>query len=228
MLGRPNYRGEYRPVAANITQLLIVVAPKPEISWLLLDSYLVMAELLKLKARIILNKADLPHEAIKSELMSDYATLGYPVLFTSKKNEQSYKELTHILNNQISVFVGQSGVGKSSLISHVLPDEAIQISNISIASELGRHTTSNSKLYHLSEGGALIDSPGVRSFGLWEASKQDIIYGFLEFRALAALCKFSNCNHVKTPGCAIEDAIINRKVSAKRFERLISLLEKAK
>ena len=224
VLGRPDSRGNYKPVAANITQLLIVVAPKPEISWALLDSYLIMAELLQLNACIILNKIDLDCEGIKKELLLVYQALSYRVLFTCQKNQQGKKELLLQLKDQTSVFVGQSGVGKSSLISQVLPHETISVADISKQSELGCHTTSNSRFFHLPQGGALIDSPGVRAFGLWECSKKDIIYGFREFRTLGTQCKFSNCIHVNTPGCAILDAVEKKTVSKNRYDNLIKLL----
>ena len=224
ILGRPAFRGQYKAVAANITQLLIVVAPKPEISWLLLDSYLVMAELLKLKACIILNKVDLPCESIQHELRDHYATLDYPLLMLSQKAKTGQRDLIALLQAETSVFVGQSGVGKSSLISTVLPHETLIIGDISEKSELGSHTTSNSRLYHLPEGGRLIDSPGVRAFGLWEASKQDIIYGFREFRSLPEQCKYSNCAHINTPHCAITAALNTKKLSLRRYQNLITLL----
>lgn len=224
ILGRPDSRGEYKPVAANITQLLIVVAPKPLISWSLLDSYLIMAELLKLNACIILNKVDLDCETIKKELLADYQPLGYQIVFTCQESNVGYDGLKLLLKDQTSVFVGQSGVGKSSLISQVLPHETISVGEISQGSELGCHTTSNSRLYHLPQGGKLIDSPGVRAFSLWKTSSQDVIYGFREFRQLANQCKFRNCTHVKTPGCAIFEAITSKKLSAKRYESLIKLM----
>lgn len=224
ILGRPDSRGEYKPVAANISQLLIVVAPKPSISWPLLDSYLIMAELLKLDACIILNKVDLDCEEIKNELLTDYQPLGYRILFTCQESNLGYDELKILLKGHTSVFVGQSGVGKSSLISQILPHETISIGEISQSSELGCHTTSNSRLYHLPQGGELIDSPGVRAFSLWKTSSQDVIYGFREFRHLANQCKFRNCTHVNTPGCAIFEAVVNKKLSKKRYESLIKLM----
>ena len=224
VLGRPDSRGLYKPVAANITQLLIVVAPKPEVSWPLLDSYLIMAELLQLNACIILNKVDMECSAIKLRLQQEYQTLGYQLILTSRENRAGDVAIHQQLNHQTSVFVGQSGVGKSSLIAHLLPHESIQVADISKQSELGCHTTSNSRLYHLAEGGALIDSPGVRAFGLWKVTKSDIIYGFREFRERATQCKFSNCTHVNTPGCAIYDAVLKQECSQFRYESLIKLL----
>ena len=224
ILGRPDGRGEYKPVAANVTQLLIVVTAKPEINWSLLDSYLIMSELLKVNACIILNKADLDCTEIEKRLLTEYQPLGYRVLLTSKKNNLGYDALKELLKDQTSVFVGQSGVGKSSLISQILPHEIISVAAISESSELGCHTTSNSRLYHLPQGGKLIDSPGVRAFNLWKVSNQDIIYGFREFKTLTIHCKFRNCTHMNTPGCAIIDAVTNKTVSTKRYESLIKLL----
>lgn len=225
VLGRPSKRGDNRPVAANITQLMIVVAAKPELSWVLLDSYLVMAENLNLEVTLIFNKVDLPCEAIKNELLICYEPLGYKILFTSQQDSSSYQPLFDALNQQISVFVGQSGVGKSSLISGILPHEtSIQTAEISIQSELGCHTTSNSRLYHLPSGGAVIDSPGVREFGLWKMPKSDIIYGFRELRPLVTACKFRNCNHIDSPGCALIKARIDGSVSAKRYDNLMKII----
>ena len=157
ILARPTLAGLKKPVAANITQLIIVMATKPEISWPLLDSYLIMAETLHLHAVILLNKTDLPCDKLKSELLKDYEPLGYPIIMTNQNEPDGYELLKKALNHQISVFVGQSGVGKSSLISRILPHELnISTGEISEGSELGKHTTSNSRYYHLPSGGALI------------------------------------------------------------------------
>lgn len=224
VLGRPDKRGNNKPVAANITQLMVVVAVKPELSWPLLDSYLVMAENLQLQATIILNKVDLPCQAIRQQLVDCYQALGYSLLFTCKEDMVGYEDLQSSLNNHTSVFVGQSGVGKSSLISGILPHEVeIPVGEISTISELGCHTTSNSRLYHLPKGGALIDSPGVREFGLWEMSFADVIYGFREFRALTSECKFRNCNHLDSPECALINATREGRVSQRRYDSLIKI-----
>ena len=224
VLGRPDKRRSSKPVAANITQLMIVVAAKPVLSWLLLDSYLVMAENLQLQATIVLNKVDLPCEEIKKELISCYQALGYPLLFTCEKDLLGFETLQTALDNHTSVFVGQSGVGKSSLISGILPHEIeIQTAAISTFSELGCHTTSNSRLYHLPTGGALIDSPGVREFGLWQMSAADIMYGFCELRILVSQCKFRNCNHQDSPECAIIRARNEGRVSPRRYDNFIKI-----
>ncbi len=231
VLGRPDKRGEIKPVAANITQVIVVLAAKPELSWFLLDSYLVMIELLgNLKVCIVLNKMDLNSLELKQELLACYEPLGYQILFTSTLENQGYELLKKALNHQVSVFVGQSGVGKSSLIAGLLPHENnIKTAEISINFNLGCHTTSNSRYYHLPSGGALIDSPGVREIGLWHLPASEITKGYPEFRPLASECKFRNCNHIDSPECAIIKAIVKGQLSQKRYDsylKIISLFSK--
>ena len=224
VLGRPDQQGHVRAIAANITQLMIVVAPKPAISWILLDSYLVMAEHLKLRASIVLNKTDLPCDEMKRLLLQHYEPLGYPLLFTNQQDSDC-KHLQKSLKNHTSVFVGQSGVGKSSLIARLLPEDAqsIQTGSLSEHSDLGCHTTSNSRLYHLPTGGALIDSPGVREFGLWHMPATELAQGYREFRDYIAQCKFRNCNHINAPGCAIINAVKNKLIMHNRYDNYVKI-----
>ncbi|MCA0404266.1 MAG: ribosome small subunit-dependent GTPase A [Proteobacteria bacterium] len=224
LLSRTNKRGEFRAVAANLSQLMIVIAAKPEVSWPLLDSYLVMAELLNLKACIVLNKIDLPCDFIKDDLLAIYTPLDYDILFLSKEQPNNFKALENKLKNETSVFVGQSGVGKSSLIAKILPHENnIAVGAISDLSELGKHTTSNSKLYHLPTGGRLIDSPGVREFSLIHLPSIELIKGYPELSKLQEYCKFRNCNHLNSPGCAILKALDENTISAKRYDNYVKL-----
>ena len=223
-LGRPDKRGQLKPIAANISQMMIVVAPKPEISWPLLDSYLVMAEYLQIHACIVLNKIDLASEGVREQLIQQYESLGYSILFTSQGDKHSFKDLEKALDHQVSVFVGQSGVGKSSLISHILPLElTIQTGAISTRTELGRHTTSTSCLYHLPTGGALIDSPGVREFGLWHMPVSEIAKGYREFAPYLTQCKFRNCNHRDDLGCALLEALKNNLIAPNRYENYVKI-----
>lgn len=224
ILARPTSAGLKKPVAANITQMIVVIAPKPEISWPLLDSYLIMAETLRLHTIILLNKTDLPCEELKGKLLADYRLLNYPIIMISNTIPSSIEQLKIALDHQISVFVGQSGVGKSSIISAILPhEENIATNEISVGTELGRHTTSNSRYYHLPSGGALIDSPGVREFNLWHIDANQIAQGYIEFKPYLSLCKFRNCTHTDTPFCAIIDAVNNGKISRNRYENFIKL-----
>lgn len=213
-----------KPVAANITQIIIAIAAKPETSWPLLDSYLVIAEILQLRAVILLNKTDLPCERLKEQLFKHYGNLNYPILLMNKNSAIGLEQLKQILDHQVSVFVGQSGVGKSSLISNILPHEQnIATKELSEISELGQHTTSNSRYYHIPSGGALIDSPGVREFSLWHIDNTEIARGYSEFRPYLSQCKFRNCTHKDTPQCAIIKATAEGLISEKRYENFIKL-----
>ncbi|ARB92462.1 small ribosomal subunit biogenesis GTPase RsgA [Legionella longbeachae] len=224
LLAKPTSAGLKKPVAANITQLVIVIATKPETSWPLLDSYLVMAETLQLHAVILLNKTDLPCEPLKEQLFGHYDNLDYPILLMNQHSSTGLEQLKQVLNHQISVFVGQSGVGKSSLIARILPHEQnIATKELSEISELGQHTTSNSRYYHLPSGGALIDSPGVREFSLWHIDMSEITRGYIEFRPYLSQCKFRNCTHKDTPHCAIIHAVTKGLISTKRYENFIKL-----
>lgn len=224
ILGRPDKRHGSKPVCANITQIMVVVAAKPMLTWSLLDSYLIMAEHLRIKLTIVLNKTDLPCQDIKEELMTCYQPLGYDLLFTNQQDLQGYDVLTQALNDQTSVFVGQSGVGKSSLIAGILPHETnIQVADISSQSDLGCHTTSNSRLYHLPKGGSIIDSPGVREFGLWRMSLADIVSGFREFKDLVFECKYRNCTHQNCPGCAIVAATKKNACYKRRYDSMLKI-----
>ena len=224
VLGRPDKHGVLKPVAANISQIMIVIAPKPEIIWPLLDSYLVMATYLGLTACIILNKTDMPCDEIKKRLVEEYESLSYCILYTNAKNKTLNKQLEEGLDQQISVFVGQSGVGKSSLIARVLPlEEGIQTGEISSRTELGQHTTSSSRLYHLPTGGALIDSPGIREFGLWQMPLSDIAKGYREFAPYLPNCKFRNCNHIDAPHCAVLEAVHQKNIALHRYKNYVKI-----
>ncbi|MCX7118054.1 MAG: ribosome small subunit-dependent GTPase A [Legionellales bacterium] len=224
VLGRPDKRGQIRPVAANISQIMVVVAPKPEISWTLLDSYLVMAEYLGLPVCIVLNKMDLAKEDLPRALIEQYQPLGYPILFTSPNHAKQNNLLKNTLKDQTSVFVGQSGVGKSSLIARILPVELdIPTGAISSRTNLGTHTTSSSCLYHIPSGGSLIDSPGVREFGLWQMPIRDLAYGYREFKPYLTQCKFRNCNHIDTLGCALQKAVEKKSISRQRYKNYVKI-----
>lgn len=221
-LGRGDKKGQIRPVAANVDQILIVIASKPAITPVLLDSYLIAAENLNITPIIIYNKIDL---GVNTDLVQYYQEIGYSILMTSTLDNQGIETLIKTTQDKMSVFVGQSGVGKSSLISTLLPDEHIRSQAISSQSELGKHTTSNSTVYHLPRGGSLIDSPGIREFGLWHLEKEQIMQGFIEFQALLGHCKYKNCSHCQEPGCVIIEAA-KSPFAKERLKSLQYLLNK--
>lgn len=222
-LSRPDKYGKIKVIAANIDQVFIVCAPLPEVSTLLIDSYLVACNLLCITPVIVFNKVDLEHH---STIVDAYTKLGYQVIKTSTYDAFNLLPLSQLMANKTNVLVGQSGVGKSSLINQLIPEASEQTQAISEQSKLGKHTTSHSYLYELPSSGYIIDSPGIREFTLGEASKDQIFAAFPELKNSLGRCKFSNCTHTHEPSCAILSAVEDGTISQDRFENLNSLLLK--
>ena len=226
VLSRPDYSGRDKPLAANLTQLVVVLAPRPEPSGYLLDQYLVTAELIGVKPLIAINKIDLLQGPALKAFLSDFAhyeEIGYPLVQVSAKREHGLDALVERLNQETSILVGQSGVGKSSLINALLPDLEVETGRLSEATGLGRHTTSTATLYKLPQGGELIDSPGVRSFRLTDLTREELEQGFPEFRPFIGQCRFHNCTHDHEPDCAILAAVERGEILPQRlanFHRL--------
>ena len=228
VLTRPDFYDGIKPIAANIDQIIVVSSILPELSTHIIDRYLVACEDIQIPPVIVINKTDLLNDAQREEVdrqLQTYKDLGYPVVFTSCKSETGMVPLQAVLNHKISVFVGQSGVGKSSIINVLLPDANEETGAISDNSGLGQHTTTTAKLLHFPSGGDLIDSPGVREFGLWHLPVDQITKGFIEFRDYLGGCKFRDCKHKTDPGCLIRDAVENGKISQSRFESYHKILE---
>jgi ribosome biogenesis GTPase len=224
-LGRYDRYHQYKVLAANITQMIVVIAPKPEPSTLLLDSYLVAAACIGVKLSIVFNKTDLDDEkhSLESYFRDLYQELCEHFITNSQKHP-NLKGLAEILESEQSVFVGQSGVGKSSIINLILPQKQLATLPLNAIHELGQHTTSNATLYHLPYGGAIIDSPGVRAFSLSHLKQSDLLWGFAEFRPFIGHCKFRDCDHIKAPHCAILEAIDQGKIAERRYENYVKLL----
>ena len=226
VLQKPDSQGRLRPVAANIDIMLIVFAPEPAPQAYLIDRYLVAAECLGVEAVLTLNKADLLDAS--DELITElarYKKLGYRTLTTHQKLPDA-RDLTTIIGNNTLVLVGQSGVGKSSLIQRLLPDASIRVGALSEVANKGRHTTTTAELFHLPGGGRLIDSPGVRDFRLSHVTPEMVASGFREFSAFAGQCRFRDCQHQSEPGCAITAAVKDGKISSKRFESFKQIVAK--
>ena len=218
-LCRPDSYGKMKLVAANITRAIIVIAPEPEAHSNLIDRYLVVAEHLGLEVLLLTNKCDLlkPNDPAIA-LRQKYQALGYATLNVSSKLNQGMAELQEHLSQGCSIFVGQSGVGKSSIIQALLPNEEIKVGELSELVKKGRHTTTHASLYHFPSGGTCIDSPGIREFGLWHLEPNDILQGFTEFRPFIGQCKFRNCNHINDAHCAIAKATQDGNISAERYK----------
>jgi len=222
LLQRPDNYGQLKPVAANIDRILIVVAPEPTPFANLIDRYLVAAETTDIAPVILFNKSDLINDdnhAFIHGLIDTYRALGYEVLLTSANDQEACEtELNDWLADHTSVFVGQSGVGKSSLIRSILGDQTIRIGDLSEHTRKGTHTTTTAKLFHLPKGGKLVDSPGIREFGLWHITEQELLEGFIEFRPYIGYCKFRDCKHEQEPGCAIQEALEAGHISTTRMQ----------
>lgn len=221
LLVRPDFHRRPKPVAANIDQILVVIAPQPSIDEDLINRYLVAANNTGIPPVIVVNKVDLLDDAGRQqmeELLSIYQDIGYQVLHTSTKAKRGLAPLVRQLQERTSIFVGQSGVGKSSLINYVAPDLALRTGELSERSGLGKHTTTVTVLYHLPTGGNIIDSPGVREFGLDHLPREQIAQGFIEFQPYLGGCKFSDCKHLQEPDCALKQAVAEGKINKVRFE----------
>jgi ribosome biogenesis GTPase len=221
LLARPDYNKQLKPVAANIDQMLIVAAPKPALDEDLINRYLVAAELTSIQPVIVINKTDLLGEQEKQqlqELLKVYEQIGYSIIYTSTKQKNGLNDLMKHLVDKVSIFVGQSGVGKSSLIKTFLPEVVIRVGELSSATGLGKHTTSVTVLYHLPSGGSIIDSPGVREFGLGHVSREQVTEGFVELKGFTGQCKFKDCKHLQEPECAIKHAVETQQISLQRFD----------
>jgi ribosome biogenesis GTPase len=209
-----------RALAANIDQILIVAAPQPVHDAFLIDRYLVAAELAGATPLVVVNKSDLLEpqaDDAPGDELREYAAIGYATLLTSARENTGIDDLAQALVNSTSILVGQSGVGKSSLIKRLLPELDIQIGKLSEASGQGRHTTTTTTLYHLPQGGDLIDSPGVRDFRLGETAPADLARGFREFLPYLGLCRFQDCRHLSEPGCAVKEALREGTIGERRL-----------
>ena len=229
LLSRPGAKSKTRPVAANIDQLLIVFATEPECDLLLIDQFLVVCERHGISAHLLFNKIDLGGAqkiAGLNDKLSVYARAKYPIHHVSAKTGQGIDRLRECLKNHTSMLVGQSGVGKSSISNILLPDKNLQTASLSSGSGRGTHTTTKSTLYHLPEGGDLIDSPGIAIFGLADISEQELAFGFREFQPYISCCRFKNCRHFNDKGCAVRPAMESGELDKQRYQRYLKLFKK--
>jgi ribosome biogenesis GTPase len=212
-------------IAANIDELWLVVAIEPHYQFELIDRYLVVAENANLPINIVVNKIELSDnfEQVKQDF-SMYESAGYSVHYLSVKAQTNVANFKTQLNHKAHIFLGQSGVGKSSLINELIPDLNLRVNEISTKSKLGKHTTTNTTLYHIPSGGDLIDSPGVREFQIDELTDKEILNGFKEFKPFIGQCKFRNCAHINEPKCAIKTAVEAGTIHPLRYHNYLQLI----
>jgi ribosome biogenesis GTPase len=214
-------------IASNIDQLYIVVATEPPRAMNVLDRYILLAELQDITPIIVFNKTDLLDAAVLATIQASltyYEKLGYAVHYTSVTKKAGLTALNESLLAHTSIFVGLSGVGKSSLVKALLPDLAIEIGELSERSREGNHTTTTAKLFHLPHQSALIDCPGIRELAMGNITPLQVIRGFVEIARVANHCKFRNCCHENVPGCAIAAAIEAGDINPDRFASLQNII----
>lgn len=227
-LVRTDSVGRIKIIAANVDLLVIVFAPLPTPYANLIDRYLIAAEYSGLQPLLLLNKLDLINDENKAyidELLTVYKQLNFAVLEVSTLMPETIEALQKKLDQHTCVFVGQSGVGKSSLINTLLPDADLRVGALSELTNKGAHTTTTARLFHMPAGGDLIDSPGIRDFALSHMDKTMVEEGFSEFKPFLGHCKFRNCSHEHEPGCALLKAIEDGKINSKRMDSYRHILE---
>jgi ribosome biogenesis GTPase len=227
LIERIDSRGRPEPVAANIDRVAVVVAPEPLPDWFLVDRYWAGAELKDITTVLIVNKSDLGQDGVRADI-DTYRRLGVTCLETAAHSGAGIAALRGQLNTGVTLLVGQSGVGKSSLVNALVPEAAAQTSELTRDAE-GRHTTTTARWYTLGGGAAIIDAPGVRDFAPPASLVRAAERGFVEIHALSVDCRFNDCRHLSEPGCAVRAAVQAGGVAERRYEsyrRLLRLYDK--
>lgn len=222
-----NLSKESHIVAANVDQALLIVTPdKPPTSFGFIDRFLVAAESYHIPTTIVINKIDLEgSEERIAELMMTYEMIGYPVLLVSALKNKNLAEFKELLKGKISVLAGHSGVGKSSLINQIEPRLTLKTNEISKYHQKGKHTTTFAEMLALSFGGFIIDTPGIKGYGIIGLEKNELALYFPEMAAKLPECKFYNCTHINEPKCAVKDAIEAGEIPESRYKSYLKIFE---
>ena len=216
-------------IAANVDQAILVTTLKhPEVSTVFIDRFLVSVEAYNIPAVLIFNKIDLCDEDdrwLLRALVDVYQNVGYTCLAVSAETGEGVEEVKQLLQDKVSVFSGQSGVGKSSLINRIEPELTLKTAKISEMHDTGKHTTTFAEMFELSFGGYIVDTPGIRAFGLVHMEKNEISHYFPEIFKYAEDCRYYNCTHIHEPGCAVLEAVKEGKISETRYFSYVSMFE---
>jgi ribosome biogenesis GTPase len=215
-------------IAANVDQIIpVFAAARPAPHWNLLDRYLVLAEAAGIPALICITKTDLIENEADLDLeLETYRRVGYPVRLTSASSGDGIAAFKEALRGRISVLMGKSGVGKSSLLNAIQPGLGLRVSEVGRESGKGKHTTTQMQMFGLDCGGAIVDTPGVRELGLWDVDSSDLAMYFPEMRPYLGQCKFrADCRHEEEPGCAIRKAVMANHISPRRYQSYLKLKE---
>jgi ribosome biogenesis GTPase len=225
----PGAHAHEQLIAANVDQVVpVFAAASPRLAWPMLDRYLVSAESAEIPALVCITKLDLVEGRPEGEeieaVAAEYRAIGYRVILTSTLTGRGMTELQAALQGRLSVFVGKSGVGKTSLLNAIEPGLGLRVQETSQVTGKGRHTTTHQEMFTLAHGGAIIDTPGVREFGLWDVDGNDLALFFPEMRPLVGTCKFGrDCRHDHEPGCSIRQAVNAGQISPYRYESYLKL-----
>ena len=227
LIERIDNRGRPEPVAANVDRLAIVVAPEPAPDWFLVDRYWAGAQLKDLTSLLVINKFDLGIDALREEI-AVFRSLGLQVIETASASRLGLPALDEAISGSVTMLVGQSGVGKSSIVNALVPAAAAQTSELTRDAE-GKHTTTTARWYRLGANTAIVDAPGVRDFAPPASLQRAAERGFVEILAASVECRFKDCRHLEEPSCAVRAAVLAGTISARRYEsyrRLFRLYEK--
>lgn len=223
----PTPRGEYQQIIiANPDQAVFIFAcshPEPRLR--MLDRFLVVAERQHIPAIIVANKVDLTGLERARALFGHYEPLGYPVFYTSVRQDMGIDALYQELVGKISVFAGPSGVGKSSLLNAIQPGLGLFVREVSLATRKGKHATVVRQMFPLKEGGYVADTPGLKALALWDIEPEELDAYFPELRDLVSRCLFSNCTHTHEPGCAVRSAVVSGEINPQRYESYVLMRE---
>lgn len=228
----PSHKYQHHIIAANIDQtILVCTLREPRTSQGFTDRFLVAAEAYHIPAVLVFNKSDLHREKERlqfEERKEMYEAIGYTVILMSVEKNEGIKDIQEVLQDKTSLVSGHSGVGKSSFINALIPSFALKTQEVSGWSGKGLHTTTFAEMYDLPFGGRIIDTPGIREFGLVDISKQELSHYFPEMRNVISDCQFNNCLHINEPGCAVKAAVESGKINVERYVSYYNILDSIK